>query len=167
MSFAYRFVIGKIYPVRIFYKTTANITLMIEIKNTLQFGDQKEEVANLNSALLFLLGKGIISTDFQTHIIDVSQLVEAINQKRDLFSLSTQALIKLFQEQQELGKTGQVDQPTADKLNYFLMENGAFDQQTQYKVSGKVFNALKEPIPQQEIVAYDVDLRGSRIYKTV
>ncbi len=36
-----------------------------------------------------------------------------------------------------------------------------------YKVSGRVFNANQEPVPGQEVLVVDVDLRGAAVYKTV
>src|SRR5450755_4450911 len=35
-----------------------------------------------------------------------------------------------------------------------------------YKVSGQVFNSNREPIASQEVMAFDVDLRGAAIYNT-
>lgn len=45
--------------------------------------------------------------------------------------------------------------------------NVAPDTNQVYKVSGKVFNSLGEPIAGQSVAAYDVDLRGAAIYRTV
>ena len=59
-----------------------------------------------------------------------------------------------------------VDQPTADLLNRMLKDKGLLTEDKKYSVSGKVLNSAGEGLGGKTVLAYDVDLKGARIYKT-
>ncbi len=59
-----------------------------------------------------------------------------------------------------------VDQTTADLLNRMLKDKGLLTEDKKYSVSGKVLNSAGEGLGGKPVLAYDVDLKGARIYKT-
>lgn len=75
---------------------------MVQIIAPLKVADQKQDVFNLNTCLIFLLEAGVINTDRITHVINLKQLKESINQKVDLFSSATEEVIKLFSSSSNL-----------------------------------------------------------------
>jgi len=135
----------------------------------LRSGAQGQEVNNLNKCLVFLLVKkaGIIDRTPLYPGLSLSQLKDLINQSMQQYGPITESLILLFQKNQHLAETGEVNKETADKLNSVLNNKGAFDQQTQYKISSQAFDSLGEHITQQKVVGFDVDLQHGRLYKTI
>jgi hypothetical protein len=59
-----------------------------------------------------------------------------------------------------------VDETTAALINRILKDKNLLDNSSSYTVSGKVLNAFGEVLEGQKLVAFDVDLRGAKIYKT-
>jgi hypothetical protein len=115
-------------------------------------GDQNDNVANLNKALLFFIDKNIIVAD-QPMVGRFFRFIEMINQDSSSYSDPTQFFVMLFQQQHELEPRGEVDQPTADSMNRFLIELGVLD----HSVTGQVTNENGEPIPDMSVVAFDKD----------
>src|SRR5687767_5865011 len=136
---------------------------------SLKSGSQGKEVKNLNNCLVFLLDKGSAITDVRplNLALSVSQLKDLINQSIEQYGPVAESLILLFQKNQQLAETGEVNEETADKLNSVLNNIGAFDQQIPCKINGQAFNGLGGRIAQQKVVGFDVDLQRGRIYKTI
>jgi hypothetical protein len=129
----------------------------------LNTGDQNEAVANLNRSLLYLWEKDIsLLGDWQEHLIGIIQEELNRNANSDLYSEVTREMIFHFQHKQGLPPTGEVDPPTADRLNDLLQENGAFDQPS-YKVSGFIYDSANKPFPGVIVQACDKDLRNKEL----
>jgi hypothetical protein len=58
-----------------------------------------------------------------------------------------------------------LDNDTADAVNSILNERGLIARQLKFTVSGRVLNKLGEGIGGKTVVAFDVDLKGARIYR--
>ncbi len=90
----------------------------------LRQGMQGDAVVDLRAVLLLLLSKGILKMD------DASRRSreEALRGERpeNAYSETTRWLIKLFQDQNHLNASGEVDEPTANALNALLERSGAF-----------------------------------------
>ncbi|MEP7107393.1 MAG: neuraminidase-like domain-containing protein [Ferruginibacter sp.] len=118
----------------------------------LKSGQQDDKVANLNKALLFLLGSGSIKIEVSpTHT--TPDFASAVKQNISLFGDGTLALIRIFQQQYLIPVSGQVDQPTADKLNRLIKEQAGFD----YLVTGKITYKDGTPLANAVVVARDKD----------
>lgn len=115
---------------------------------SLKSGSQGKEVKNLNNCLVFLLDKTSAIIDIKPINLapGVSPLNELINQDLEQYGPVTESLILLFQKNQQLVETGEVNEETADKLNAVLNNIGAFDRQIPYKINGQAFNGLSEAI---------------------
>jgi hypothetical protein len=59
-----------------------------------------------------------------------------------------------------------VDDITAAFLNRVLKEKNLLDEPVMYNVTGRVLNPLGETLATKNVQAFDVDLRGARIYRT-
>lgn len=127
--------------------------------------ETSDNVANLQQALIKLLPlQGFASVVIaQSEILSKTAgatTINAVKLIKDKNGIATQAASVL------------VDGPTASLLNKLLTENGllistgAIDPATNYTVSGKVVNQFGEGIGNKPVMAYDVDLKGARIYKT-
>lgn len=118
---------------------------MKPLNPTLRPGDSGPAIANLQDALDFLDFRiaGTERTDFR-------------------FGRQTQQALQAFQKQNTLDQTGELDQPTADRLNQLLNDKN----QLSYRVSGRVLNQKGEPLMKQIVQVYDVDLRGAGRYRT-
>lgn len=81
---------------------------------------------------------------------------------------STTRTIRLIQTQNKIQVSiaALVDAATAAIINQLLKSKGLLDAVTSYSVSGTVFNGLNEGLPAKTVMAYDVDLKGARIYRT-
>ena len=82
---------------------------------------------------------------------------------RKYFGTTTRRAVIAFQQQHHLPATGIVDEPTARAIN---AEVDALQPQT-FTVSGKTLRHTGEAAPRQQLYAFDVDLRGAAIYRTV
>jgi hypothetical protein len=141
---------------------------------------QPIDATNLNKALLFLADKMPVQpTPADTK--PIATIKDSISKEPDVFGDDTKQLITHLQASTGLPQTGELDENTAAKINVLLQEHGAFalpngigeavipglEQPANYKVSGVVLNKNKEPIAGILVMAFDVDLKGARIYKTV
>ncbi|MEM9444384.1 MAG: neuraminidase-like domain-containing protein [Verrucomicrobiota bacterium] len=126
---------------------------MKKIIPPIRYGDQDQVVGNLQEALIAL---GF-----------------PINHDRELSEKSygsyTSRAVRLFQTRYQLSEpdAGQVDQITADKINELLNEKGLLEDEKLYSVSGYLYNSRGRPIPGVTVNAYDVDLKGVRVYKSL
>ncbi len=116
-----------------------------------------EDVALLQRELGQLIKAGKL--DIQ---IDQSEIT------RKNFGATTRRAVIAFQQEHGLPAagappTGIVDEITADKIN---AEADALQLQT-FTVSGKTLKRTGEAAPSQKLYAFDVDLRGAAIYRTV
>lgn len=121
-------------------------------------GDQNEAVANLHNALLYLLEKRINKIDINS--VNIDQMKLSILEAIDIYGDYTELLISAFQQQEGLHQTGEVDKPTAVRLNVLLQEHGWFEEQPLFKVSGNISNHRYEPVPGVIVKAFNKDIRS-------
>jgi len=88
--------------------------------------------------------------------------------KRQTAGQQTLAVIRLFQSQQNIAADGNVlvDDATAAALNKLLHDRQLLTDNKTYTITGRVLNDQQEPLGRKTLAAFDVDLRGARVYKT-
>lgn len=136
--------------------------MLHKITPTLKMNDAGEEVVNLQDALRLLVNKDRLKIgDPATE----ARLLRALagERERQVFGhKGTLPLVKLFQTQQHLEPSGQVDAATADALNELLEELGELDDptQAQFLVQGQVQYADGQLGAGMLVRAFDRDLRS-------
>ena len=130
-------------------------------------GDQGDVVANLQSALLFLIDHSIFQVldapNYPT-IEELKELIQALRNENErlFFGEATTKLIQIFQIQQGLGDNlrGVAEEKTAALLNKFLSSLGAFDNaENSYWVKGIILKANRMSFEGLTVRAFDKDLR--------
>jgi Tc toxin complex TcA C-terminal TcB-binding domain/Neuraminidase-like domain/PA14 domain/Salmonella virulence plasmid 28.1kDa A protein len=148
---------------------------MKPVLSPIQLNEKSANVAGLQAALAVL--------GFQINADEV---------KNQQVGQSTLVTVRRLQEENKL-KIPEgilVDQPTADIINKLLQQKGQLDPTNPnptnpnptnpnpggganggtipatYSVSGTVFNSLGEGLASITVFAFDVDLRGARVYRT-
>jgi len=84
---------------------------------------------------------------------------------RGYFGQTTRQAVLEFQEKQGLDTTGLVDGVTASRINVAVV--ALESEEEKMSVSGKTLKQTGEKVSHQKLYAYDVDLRGASIYRTV
>src|SRR5688572_10190350 len=87
----------------------------------------KPDITNLQTGLLLLLENGRITLNAEDRPAFLDRLRQ--EQQEERYHEITRKLVTYFQEQQHLHPTGEVDDPTAQRLNTILRELGAFNTQ--------------------------------------
>lgn len=120
---------------------------MNKITFPLEAGRQGPEVADLQDALFLLLERRAVLPDDEAARRELSENLQrerATQTYRDV----TARLVILFQRERQLGRSGNVDEPTANALNAFLRELGLLDQPAREQsliVSGHVRRSDDSP----------------------
>ncbi len=114
---------------------------------------QSAAVRDLQDALLLLLGKGVLLPNDETSQQRLATRIRP-EQEEQLFGRTTAEAILIFQREQDLQASGEVDESTAVALNRFLSEFGLLDEQ-EYSVSGKVAISDGTGVPGLVVRAYD------------
>ena len=147
----------------------------------LQQSNKGAAVQNLQLVLAFFVQK---TNDPAASALFKKQnfiMVWATELHDQMYGKATAALVSIFQKKFNIKSksSGNVDAPTAERFNVLLKEFGVRDgqpdgnqpergeEEVEYTVSGTVLNQRKEPIPDQTLVAYDVDLVGAAYYRTL
>ena len=118
-------------------------------------------VTNLQDGLFLLLNKGLLGvTDAALPRFQKELQQEQIDQ---LFGTTTSSLISIFQRQNDLAVTGEVDEATADRLNQELKRLGAFDDTSpsrlsQFVVQGRVFSHELRGLPGLTLLVVDKNI---------
>jgi len=134
---------------------------MKAIAPTINRNSQGEEVTNLQDGLLLLLRRQLIRvSDQQRRFFEEGLIREQQAQRYDDI---TQKLVSIFQEQNRLQITGEVDEPTAQALNILLRGIGAFNEPERFVVKGTLSLADNIPVPNITIRAFDRDLRSREL----
>lgn len=129
-------------------------------------GSDGKEVANLHSALRFLIEKSVIKLSQEDKTV-VQNF--ALEQGVQLYGKATQSLVLLFQRQNGMdGQIGIVNDSTAIRMNERLKWAGAFDVPVvdnvpEFVVRGSVKDSNGKPQPGYIIRAYDKDLRNEQL----
>jgi hypothetical protein len=156
------------------------------IQPILQRGSFGNPIINLHYILFFLqqkIGNPQIGEVFGSDGFIVKYKVEVNNAQ---FGDATRKLVSVFQDALQINaQQGTVDEPTAGIFNNFLREFGGLNVErpegypfevnpqtpppppVSYTVSGFVFNKEGEPLEKQKVSAFDIDLKGARIYSSV
>ena len=144
---------------------------MNQITSPLQPGMQGSTVADLQDALLLLMGRQIIKT-FQPPnrptAEELKTLAQALKQERaqSTFGNTTQRLVTFFQNQQGLGDNlrGIVEAKTAAKLNTILHDLGVLTSgDDPRKVFGMVRDEFGTPLANGTVQAFDCDIRSEKL----
>ena len=103
---------------------------MFPIQAPIKSNQSGAEVVNLQEGLLFILDKQILNFA-QARASDPNRANELHDQTRAemherLYGGTTGEVVQIFQEQNRLGVTGEVDDATAAALNRLLQEFGLF-----------------------------------------
>ncbi|MCU5025088.1 peptidoglycan-binding protein [Bacillus cereus] len=117
---------------------------------------QGQGVADLQEGLTLLLEKGY--TNEETYIEHFH-----LERTRNIFGEATKKLVQLFQSQNQLEASGEVDKHTSVALNTILEEIGAFHAvflSNQLLVGGKVWSETVKPIAGNLVRAFHVDEQG-------
>jgi len=138
-------------------KSSLKFIFMQSISAPIQLNEVSDKVANLQAAL-GALGFSIPQEEIS----------------RKTAAQGTAKAVHDFQSQNKIpGNTAVlVDQATADFLNRLLKDRKLLDDAggaaaaKTYTISGKVLNARSEALEGKSVQAFDLDLRGARIYKT-
>jgi ABC toxin N-terminal region/Neuraminidase-like domain len=122
----------------------------------------KPDITNLQTALLLLLERTIVTVNAEERPVFLDKLRQEQQEQR--YADVTRRLVTYFQEQQHLHTTGEVDEPTAERLNTILRELGAFDTQQEFRsqriISGRVMRSDRQPFS-GTVRAFHLDERGS------
>src|SRR5215211_7508744 len=113
---------------------------MNRINFPLEAGRRGSEVADLQAALQVLLDRGAILRDNESFRRELSIGLQSELPER-IYGSATQALIRIFQAESDVERSGNVDEPTANAINALLQEWGLLDQDAQggpLVVSGRV-----------------------------
>ncbi|MCP4399234.1 MAG: hypothetical protein GY801_18270 [bacterium] len=132
---------------------------MNEITFPLKTRMQSAAVRDLQDALLLLLDRGVLLPNDETARGKLAAGIRP-EQKQQLFGKSTATAISIFQREQHLQTSGEVDEPTAVALNRLLSEFGLLDEEHEYSVSGKVAKSDGVGISGLIVRAFDRDLRN-------
>ncbi len=131
-------------------------------------GQQGEEVANLQEALIFLIKKENIKLTAGEYEPLVKKLEEEQNQQN--YGKATQQVVTLFQSQNNLAnKEGWIDKEAAGKLNEVLKQLGVFDdteKDTVFIVKGLIRNSHGEGYVNAIVRGYDRNLRPLKLGET-
>jgi len=93
---------------------------MNRLISPLRTGTRSRTISDLHAGLELLLGKKVITVrDVERKALEKGLRSE---RGRSAFGKTTRKLVALFQEQNQLPVTGEVDQPTADLLNERIAE---------------------------------------------
>jgi hypothetical protein len=109
---------------------------------------RKQDITNLQEALLVLLEKHIIPVDPQNTIFFGEHLL--VEQHAQLYGDVTTQLVSFFQSQRQLNPDGLVNDATADALNGALHQIGALDGEATpgtFVVCGQVLRRDGVPLP--------------------
>jgi hypothetical protein len=114
-------------------------------------------VRNLHDALRLLLDHGLLRiNDDQRREFEA---LLAPEREHQMFRDATAKLVGIFQESSHLPVTGEVDQPTADRLNEAVAPLGDVPQELQYLVRGQVLYRGGLPIPTLTVRAFHRAMR--------
>lgn len=114
---------------------------MNNITFPLENGMQSPEVANLQDTLLIFLEKSVILPNNESARRELSTALQQRERSEQRYGDITAKLVSIFQGQQNLERSGKVDEPTANAINALLRDMGLLDQknlQISLIVSGKV-----------------------------
>ncbi len=146
-------------------RSSGGRVLVKPITPPLRRNDQGEDVVNLQECLLLLLEKQVMQASEREQRL--FQEVLKREQQIQVYSDVTAKLVGQFQEQYStrfhLTVTGEVDAPTADALNSFLKDLGAFHPNQDgavFEVKGKVVSRLSASIGGLRIVIVDKGVGG-------
>jgi peptidoglycan hydrolase-like protein with peptidoglycan-binding domain len=119
---------------------------MNRIKFPLRPRMQGPEVGNLQDALQLLLGRALVLPRDEAGRRELSAAIQREHTEQ-IYAESTRKVVSVFQEEQRLQASGEVDGPTANELNDVLEELGVLDQPaepaaTEYRVDGRVFSRV-------------------------
>lgn len=131
---------------------------MNRITFPLKFQMRGTAVADLQDGLLLLLDK----SRFQMSEADRQAFIKRLRVERadSFYSDATRKLVGIFQEQNRIQPTGDVDERTAAALNAILKELGAFDPQPapavelRRAVSGRVTRSDGQPLASATVRAF-------------
>ena len=135
---------------------------MKRVISPLKEGNEGADVVNLQDALLFLIDKSNIRLSLDQRPILIGGLSQ--EQHDQFYGGSTIKVVTLFQGQHQQERTGDVNGPTADALNQFLKDLGAFDTQagdTHRLVGGKVSSDNGQPFQGGVVRAFHEDATGA------
>ena len=124
------------------------------------------EVGDLQDALQQCLERGAILANDEEHRSELSAKLKSERLKQT-FGSETHNLVKIFQKEQRLEASGEVDEPTAKALNKLLHEWGMLDRETIPKfhiVSGEV--RREDGLPVQGVrvrAAHEIKKRSIRL----
>lgn len=128
---------------------------------TINRNSQGEAVSNLQDGLLFLLRRQLIRVaDEERRFFEEGLIREQQIQRYDDI---TQKSVGIFQEQNGLQISGEVDDATAQALNLLFRENGAFNEPETFVVKGTLSLPDNIPVPNITIRAFDRDLRSREL----
>jgi hypothetical protein len=130
-------------------------------------GDSRPEVADLQGALMELVGRGILLAAESD--LNRARLLVALRRERaeQSYGDTTNRLVRQFQQEKRLEATGAVDERTANALNALLRELGLLPEEPRpeqpgFEVRGRVSLADGSPAVGLKVVAVDRDLRGEQ-----
>ncbi|MEE4235832.1 MAG: neuraminidase-like domain-containing protein, partial [Anderseniella sp.] len=137
---------------------------MNKITFPLNQGDSSPAAADLQDALLELVGRGILLAAESD--LNRARLLVALRRERaeQSYGSTTNRLVRQFQQEKRLEATGAVDERTANALNALLRELGLLleeprPEQPGFEVRGRVSLADGSPAAGLKVMAVDRDLR--------
>ncbi|MFL9482877.1 hypothetical protein ACI6Q2_08870 [Chitinophagaceae bacterium LWZ2-11] len=159
---------------------------MKPIQSVLKQGNQGDEVMNLHYILFFIKQK--LNNPGINRLFDDAGFISEYKKDvyKKLYDNATTKWVVIFQQQLQIQnfREGVLDELTANRLNNLLREFGGLgidkpegypfeisgssnngNSDSKYKVSGFVTNKNGEFLKNQTVIAYDIDLKGVRIYK--
>ena len=119
---------------------------------------KRPQVGDLQDALQLLLERRLLLSNNDATRRELSETLE--NERTEQrFGKATRQLVGLFQEEQRLPPSGQVDEPTANALNALLERLGAFDREPEDKdlsFEVRAVNEADEEIPLFDQLVYQL-----------
>ncbi len=137
---------------------------MNKITFPLNQGESGAAVADLQDALMELVGRGILLAAESD--LNRARLLVGLRRERaeQSFGSTTNRLVRQFQQEKRLEATGAVDERTANALNALLRELGLLPEEPRpeqpgFEVRGRVSLADGSPAVGLQVAAVDRDLR--------
>ena len=131
---------------------------------TIKPGESGPQVANLQDALSLLVERGRLTLD-DPAVKEKLLLAEGLKRDRQSFGDSgTLYLVRIFQAQQQLNVTGEVDTPTAAATERYLARVGRADGD--HDCRARPGHSSRQADPICSVRAFDQDLRKQQLLGT-
>jgi hypothetical protein len=136
-----------------------------KVSHPLKMSDNGVEVVNLQDALQLLIDKNKLLIEDPAAKERLLRALASERTRQVFGDNGTLRLVQLFQTQQQLRSTGEVDEITADMINKLLKELGAIEVPTeiQFSVRGQVHSADGRVTNRVLVRAFDKDLRSEQL----